>query len=734
MSEENEEQYISEELLSLEPTDEDISLYCQDLGIDRAKDPDLVWIAIEGFRAPLPPHWKYYRAKNDPDVTFFFNSKTGESINEHPLDHVFHELYLEEKRKKDAGLPYAHSKEELDKPIDYGQSSHHKKKRKKHTKKENTPQTEKPKENPDPEPEPDIEDIFELNSDSLSEPTPKSRTQTPVRNETFKMSTADSSPKQQSDTKKKINDEENQMKREIEEMRAQHERELNDMIAMHNAEMNRLERDFEARRSEKQNQLQSLEAQKAAVSKEHENEVERLREKNKEAIEALKKDLEEELKHVEEQNQKKLQEAREQGDRKIEEEMKAKEAALEDFKRENRKELAELKQAHREKVEAMRKKHEEKLKEIRAKASQHLSNERKKSTALQTMGSLSIQAPIRTDFDAVSKFDTLGRAELEHRRREYEEELANMIARQVSAIAEKKEEGERQLLEQQRYNTRAVEAARNECEMEIKRYREKVEREKKEIMKSIRHEALRNQTIDRRLIIQRLVSIKPQSSRSRVKLHRSTAKCVNVYDDVIENCALTRPQMIFQKKPSVKRRKRTGEVSPRTTESPRRIEIPEIETIAPSPVPTATQETVSKPNADDVFLERTGDEEHKVKLTMNKLHRDFDTNCEKLKTKMGGVFNDMNDECRDLRSFIQEQNKLLSRQALEFRQQAMEISRNLHASLNELETVHRSAVSTFSNVNADPPPSPPIYFAPQPPYQVVGFIPPGRSSVRRARV
>ena len=54
----------NEELLSLEPTDEDISLDCQDLDrIDRAKDPDLVWIAIEGFRAPLPPHRKYYRAK-----------------------------------------------------------------------------------------------------------------------------------------------------------------------------------------------------------------------------------------------------------------------------------------------------------------------------------------------------------------------------------------------------------------------------------------------------------------------------------------------------------------------------------------------------------------------------------------------------------------------------------------------------------------------------------------------
>ena len=94
--------------------------------------------------------------------------------------------------------------------------------------------------------------------------------------------------------------------------------------------------------------------------------------------------------------------------------MKAKETTLEDVKRRNRKELAELKQARREKLKAMRKKHE----------------------------------------------------------------LANMIARQVSAITEKKEESERQPLEQHRYKTRAVEAARNECDMEIKRYKEKAEGEK----------------------------------------------------------------------------------------------------------------------------------------------------------------------------------------------------------------------------------------------------------------
>ena len=739
MSADNEEQYISEELLSLEPTDEDISLYCQDLGIDRKKDPDLVWIAVEGFRAPLPPHWKYYRAKNDPDVTFFFNSKTGESINEHPLDHVFHEIYVEEKRKKDAGLPYAHCKEELEHPIDYGQGSHHKKRRKKHAKKD-SPETKKPDPEPEPEPDLDPEDIFEINSDSESEPElepRKSRAQTPVRNETFKSDLPGDDQRKTEKTKKK-KDEDEKREREIERIQEEHERKMDDIMAMHRAEIDRIERDFEAKRAEKQNQLQNLENQKAAAAKNHEAEMEKLREKNREEMEKMKSDFEVEMKRVAEVNKKRLEEVAEAGEKEIEAEKKAHEMKLAELREANKNELSEIKKAHREKVEAMRKKHEEKLKEIRARASEHLSNEKKKSAALQMMGGYVMPTPKRNvvDVEAASKFETLSRAELERKKMEYEEELANLMARQVSAVAEKKQEGEMQLLEQQRYNMRAIEAARNECEMEIRRYREKVEREKRTIMKSVRQEAMKNQVIDRRLIIQRIASIRPSSSKSRVTLHRSTAKCVNVYDDVFDNCTLTRPQMVFQKKP-MKKKKRTVETSPRRAESPRRPEIQEAPKTTPVPAPaTPAPAPQPKPKAtDDVLLERTEDEEQKMKYSMNKTQREFDANCDKLKTRMNGVFGDMNDDCRELRSFIQEQNKLLSRQAMDFRQHAMEISRNFHQSLNELEGVHRAAISTMATVNADPQPQPqPVYFAPQPPYPVVGFMAPGRSSVRRSRV
>ena len=50
--------------------------------------------------------------------------------------------------------------------------------------------------------------------------------------------------------------------------------------------------------------------------------------------------------------------------------------------------------------------------------------------------------------------------------------------------------------------------------------------------KSIIHKTLNNQTTGGRLIIPRLLSIHAHFSRSTVKLHRSTAKCVNVYAKV----------------------------------------------------------------------------------------------------------------------------------------------------------------------------------------------------------
>jgi centrosomal protein CEP164 len=41
-----------------EPTPEELQEYCSVIGLDPKEDADLLWIAREGLKAPLPPDWK----------------------------------------------------------------------------------------------------------------------------------------------------------------------------------------------------------------------------------------------------------------------------------------------------------------------------------------------------------------------------------------------------------------------------------------------------------------------------------------------------------------------------------------------------------------------------------------------------------------------------------------------------------------------------------------------------
>lgn len=52
---------ILEEIENLKPTDEEVLLYAQGLGIDPEKEDYLLPIAREGVAAPLPPGWQAMR-------------------------------------------------------------------------------------------------------------------------------------------------------------------------------------------------------------------------------------------------------------------------------------------------------------------------------------------------------------------------------------------------------------------------------------------------------------------------------------------------------------------------------------------------------------------------------------------------------------------------------------------------------------------------------------------------
>ncbi|KAK2958114.1 hypothetical protein BLNAU_6818 [Blattamonas nauphoetae] len=63
-------------------------------------DEDLLWIAKEGYFAPLPAGWR--EETTEDGQAYYFNTVTGKSSWGHPLDEHYQKLYETEKKKKKA--------------------------------------------------------------------------------------------------------------------------------------------------------------------------------------------------------------------------------------------------------------------------------------------------------------------------------------------------------------------------------------------------------------------------------------------------------------------------------------------------------------------------------------------------------------------------------------------------------------------------------------------------------
>ena len=66
--------------------------------MDLNAEEELMWIAREGLKAPLPEHWKPCKTPGTGDI-YYFNFQTGDSIWEHPCDERYKSLYAVEKAK-----------------------------------------------------------------------------------------------------------------------------------------------------------------------------------------------------------------------------------------------------------------------------------------------------------------------------------------------------------------------------------------------------------------------------------------------------------------------------------------------------------------------------------------------------------------------------------------------------------------------------------------------------------
>ena len=73
-----------------EPTHDEIVEYAKWMGMDPEAEAELLWIAREGLKAPLPENWKPCRSP-DGEI-YYFNFTSGESVWEHPCDEYYRKV------------------------------------------------------------------------------------------------------------------------------------------------------------------------------------------------------------------------------------------------------------------------------------------------------------------------------------------------------------------------------------------------------------------------------------------------------------------------------------------------------------------------------------------------------------------------------------------------------------------------------------------------------------------
>lgn len=95
------DEYVVEEYKpKIDPTLSEIQECCKNLGINKASDPELEYIAIELLRSPIPKDWKFYRNRKNPSSFFFYNPSTKTIQMQHPLYQTYLNMYNSEKQKK----------------------------------------------------------------------------------------------------------------------------------------------------------------------------------------------------------------------------------------------------------------------------------------------------------------------------------------------------------------------------------------------------------------------------------------------------------------------------------------------------------------------------------------------------------------------------------------------------------------------------------------------------------
>jgi centrosomal protein CEP164 len=80
-----------------EPAEKEILEYADWLGMKTYEYDEMMWIAKEGLKAPLPKHWR--PCKTDSGDIYYFNFETGDSLWDHPMDEHYKDLFISERQR-----------------------------------------------------------------------------------------------------------------------------------------------------------------------------------------------------------------------------------------------------------------------------------------------------------------------------------------------------------------------------------------------------------------------------------------------------------------------------------------------------------------------------------------------------------------------------------------------------------------------------------------------------------
>ena len=571
-------------------TPEELESYCAYLGLDPKEDPDLLWIAEEGIKAPLPPGWIFFQHKTE-DKSFFYNQTTGVSTDEHPADAEYLKLFQEEKRKK------------MEKQVQ------------------------------------SIEDsTFKTESSGMQ----------------FSQDTNSSIPRV---PQRKINDEEER------ELIAEHENRMRQL-------KNNQEKELNAKKREYKEALDAMDAKIQEVQSNCEIEVAKVRKDYDKQLAQIQANYDAEKSRMVATHKKEMAQ----------------------LQIDNQKEIDDFVDQHKKTVENLRRIHEEKLKKIKAKAANHLDSVSKEYST-----------PSKSD-ELLQRLDDSNQMELASKKKEFQRELAKQDAQQQQRLAELKSQFASNLASQQRENNAKIEAVKQECEDELKRYKKQLEIDKKKLLasakKEAREKALSNSLASFSIDTTRIASIKPRPKSLKAILRRSAPFSLNLSDDeYYGDLEMTRVVTILDIE---------GDDSDSLTE------VPPFNDNRPNIRPKILSDSSFSSDDSDLFA-RTDTKAAKIQNAAAKANAQFGATADKAASGIATSFKDLENKSNNLRSYCAEQNRDLTKMALDFQQRTLEISKMFHSTLMELDSAHRTAISAVSSTHEMIPAPPHIVYTTPPP-------------------